>query len=216
MERVGNSLFEFSTLSTGRHFHRAFDFVVFGAQRRSHRRLISFFLFGLFFRSGPKSDVASQKSCARMPLGTTISRSLDPRYLPFCSRLLTPVLFAHRLATHLDAVGVMHQPVENAVGQGGIPRSARATGVPARIGVAGLLSAFAWTTFSLAMWVPPPFQWNPSAGVVVQRLSPVESFRNDPGQGSDHPANGGRLEIGIGDRLHPGIVAGFISEWWPG
>src|SRR6516225_3498573 len=40
---------------------------------------------------------------------------------PVWPRLLTPVLFAHRLATHLDAVGVMHQPVENAVGQGGIP-----------------------------------------------------------------------------------------------
>jgi hypothetical protein len=31
VERVGNSLLEFSTLSTGRHFHRAFHGVVFGA-----------------------------------------------------------------------------------------------------------------------------------------------------------------------------------------
>jgi hypothetical protein len=29
----------------------------------------------------------------------------------------------------------------------------------------------------------------------------------------DHPAKSDRLEIGIGDRPHPGIVTGIISEW---
>jgi hypothetical protein len=36
--RVGNSLFEFSTLSTGRHFHGAFHLLVLGAQRRGRIR----------------------------------------------------------------------------------------------------------------------------------------------------------------------------------
>jgi hypothetical protein len=61
--------FEFSTLSMGRHFHGAFHRVVLGAQRRRgclHRRLSCFFLFGSFFRCGPKSEVSSQKSCARI------------------------------------------------------------------------------------------------------------------------------------------------------
>src|SRR5436190_21514206 len=34
--------------------------------------------------------------------------------------LLPAALFAHRLTAHLDALGVVHQPVENAVGPGGI------------------------------------------------------------------------------------------------
>jgi len=36
------------------------------------------------------------------------------------SSLLTAALFAHRLTLHLDAVGVMHDPIENAVRQGRI------------------------------------------------------------------------------------------------
>jgi hypothetical protein len=44
----------------------------------------------------------------------------------------------------------------------------------------------AWTTFSLAMWVPPP-----SSGARLPECCPAsfalwKSFRNDPGQGSDH------------------------------
>jgi hypothetical protein len=51
VERVGNSLFEFSTLSTGRHFHGAFPLGVLGAQRRgpcAGRRLGALFLLRLF------------------------------------------------------------------------------------------------------------------------------------------------------------------------
>jgi hypothetical protein len=97
VERVENSVFfEFSTLSTGRHFHGALHLVVLGAQRRRqcvHRRLGSFFLLGSFFRSWPKSEVSSQKSCARIaqerrshgPLigGTFLcaQASLPPRFL---------------------------------------------------------------------------------------------------------------------------------------
>src|SRR5205814_3064623 len=68
VESVENSLwfFEFSTLSTGRHFHGAFPLVILGAQRR-----------GL---------------------------------------LLLTALFAHRFPPHLEAVGVMHQAVQNAIG----------------------------------------------------------------------------------------------------
>ncbi len=62
------AFFEFSRLSTGRHFHGAFHLVVLGAQGRG---------------------------------------------------LLVPAaLFAHRFASHLDAVGIVHQSVKNAVGQG--------------------------------------------------------------------------------------------------
>ena len=69
VERVGNSLFEFSTLSTGRHFHGAWDLVVLGAQRRgacARGRLAALFLLRLFFRSRPKSDLSSPKFCARI------------------------------------------------------------------------------------------------------------------------------------------------------
>jgi len=66
VERVGNSLFEFSMLSHGVAFPPR-PLGAFGAQRR-----------GLF--------------------------------------LATPFL-AHRLAAHLDTVGIVHQPVENAVGE---------------------------------------------------------------------------------------------------
>ena len=34
----------------------------------------------------------------------------------------------------------------------------------------------------------------------------------DPDHGSDKSPKTDRLEIGIGDRLHPGIVIGLISE----
>ena len=36
------------------------------------------------------------------------------------SALLAPTL-AHRIPPHLDAMGVVHEPVEDAVGQRGIP-----------------------------------------------------------------------------------------------
>src|SRR5437667_12043750 len=69
VERVENSLwvFEFSTLSTGRHFHGAFPLVVLGAKRRGLRLLAA--------------------------------------------------LFAHRFTLHLDPVGVVHEPVQDAVGE---------------------------------------------------------------------------------------------------
>src|SRR5438874_8938074 len=73
VERVGNSLclFEFSTLSRGRHFHGAIHLVILGAKRR---------------------------------------------WLLF----LAAALFAHRFTAHLETVGVVDQPVENAVSPGGI------------------------------------------------------------------------------------------------
>ena len=39
-----------------------------------------------------------------------------------------------------------------------------------------------------------------------------ESLRHDPDQRSDDLPRRDRLEVGIGDRLQPGIVIGFISE----
>ncbi|MGH9448706.1 MAG: hypothetical protein ACRD3O_23775, partial [Terriglobia bacterium] len=54
VERVGNAPLEFSTLSTGRHFHGAFHFVLLGAPRRRgrvHRGFGSFFP-EIFSRSG--------------------------------------------------------------------------------------------------------------------------------------------------------------------
>ena len=68
VERVGNSPFEFSRLSRGRHFHRAFPLVLLGAKRRR-------------------------------------------------SQFLAAALFAHRFTPHLEAVGVVDQPVENAISQ---------------------------------------------------------------------------------------------------
>jgi hypothetical protein len=71
VERVENSLwvFEFSTLSTGRHFHGAF---ISSFSERSdaegafNAALVPWSVGGSFFRSGPKSEVSSQKSCARI------------------------------------------------------------------------------------------------------------------------------------------------------
>lgn len=37
------------------------------------------------------------------------------------SILFATALFAHRFAAHLDAVGMVHQPVENTVGQRWVP-----------------------------------------------------------------------------------------------
>jgi hypothetical protein len=54
VERVGNSLFEFSTLSRGRHFHRAFHLVVLGAKRRSSFIGARFFVLGQNLPSPPK------------------------------------------------------------------------------------------------------------------------------------------------------------------
>ncbi len=49
------------------------------------------------------------------------------------------------------------------------------------------------------------FQWNPKARLVVQRPSPYgESFRNDPGQGSDN-----RPKV---TGLKSESVPGFIPE----
>ena len=72
VERVGNSLGEFSRISTGRHFHRAVHLAVLGAKRRPgsvHCGGCSCFLWGFFFRVWPKSPLSSPKSCARIAQG---------------------------------------------------------------------------------------------------------------------------------------------------
>ncbi len=116
VERVGNSLgfFEFSWLSTGRHFHGVFRLVVLGAQRRgpcARRRLASLFLLRPFFRSRPKFDLSSQKSCARIVQERRSCSLTTGDTSPFGSRLLAAALLAHGLAVHLDAVSIVHQPV---------------------------------------------------------------------------------------------------------
>jgi hypothetical protein len=88
VERVGNSLFEFSTLSTGRHFHGAVSVGVLGAQRRGGRVRCAVVSSPLstFFHVSPKSEVSSSKPCGQDGPGATISRSLDSRDLPFSAQ----------------------------------------------------------------------------------------------------------------------------------
>src|SRR5262250_437874 len=73
-----------------------------------------FFPLGLLFSLVGKSEASSQKSRARM---AQERRSLSPS--------TAAALFAHRLTAHIDAMGVVYQPIENAVGQGRITKSAR-------------------------------------------------------------------------------------------
>ena len=117
--KVGFGVFH---ASHGAAFPPRFYLAVLGAPRR--RRCVcaarvrsSPALWGCW----PKSDPPS-KILRPVGPGSRIGRSLDPWYLPFFGSGFFPAaLFAYRLAVHLDAVGVVHQPVENAVGQSRVP-----------------------------------------------------------------------------------------------
>src|SRR5215472_3865522 len=81
----------------------------------------TFFLLGRLFSLWATIRGGLTKILRQDGSGTTISRTLDQRHLPFGSGLLTAALLAHRFTAHLDAMGVMHDSVENAVRQGRIP-----------------------------------------------------------------------------------------------
>jgi hypothetical protein len=83
VERGENSLlvFEFSTLSTGRHFHGAFRLGVFGAQRRgpgARRRRASPLLRQPFFLLGPNRTLPHQKLAPGSSRNNDLT-ALDPR-----------------------------------------------------------------------------------------------------------------------------------------
>src|SRR5579859_5011554 len=71
------------------------------------------------------------------------------------------------------------------------------------------------------MWVPSTFQWNLIACVVVQRPSPcpvtgpVEISPKLSRSGFRQVAQSDRLEIGIRDRIHFGMLTGLIPESCP-
>src|SRR5579883_1039005 len=123
VERGGNSVFEFSTLSTGRHFHRAF--------------------LSLF---SERNDAESTflATCARFPSGSfgalfvfwfswglVLTQNFAPGgpreedfgvprpEMPLLLAPSCPRAFCTSAAAHLDAVSVVHWSVENAVGQVG-------------------------------------------------------------------------------------------------
>ena len=74
-------------------------------------------LFSFSARIGP----LLKKILRQDRLGATILLSLGRRYSPFFRlRPLSRQAFTYRFALQLEAMGVMHQPVENAVGQGRI------------------------------------------------------------------------------------------------
>jgi hypothetical protein len=62
----------------------------------------------------------------RVPLANNALEKYDFRrrrkVLPLARRsgIRLPPIFAHRIASHLDAMRVVHEPVENAIGQGWI------------------------------------------------------------------------------------------------
>src|SRR5579875_879325 len=73
-----------------------------------------------FFRSWPKTELFSPKSCARV---AKVRRSRGPStqgISPWGSGFLPAALLAHGFAAQLDAMGVVHEAIQNAVGQGGI------------------------------------------------------------------------------------------------
>ena len=95
MERVENSLwlFEFSTLSTGRHFHGALHLVVLGAKRRRAVRPLppgfsrpspAFFSFSAKIRTFLIEILRQDRP------GTTILRSLDRSTSLFAQAFLPP------------------------------------------------------------------------------------------------------------------------------
>ena len=57
------------------------------------------------------------------------------------------------------------------------------------------------------MWVPPLSSGTPLLASLSSAFRPVESFRNDPGHGSDH-----RRKLA---GLKSESVTGFIPELWP-
>jgi hypothetical protein len=62
--------------------------------------------------------------------------------------------------------------------------------------------------------VVPPLSSGASLPTLLSSVLRLwKSLRNDPGQGSDDRPKVTGLKSESVDRLHPGIVTGFISEW---
>jgi len=62
--------------------------------------------------------------------------------------------------------------------------------------------------------VVPPLSSGASLPALLSSVfRPWDSFRNDSDQSFGRSAKSDRLEIGIGDQHHPGIMISFISKW---